>query len=83
MKGNFTMVDYIELGNEYANLVCASEFGVNKFGTPMQSDSKREKEIEDIFSQVDYSLQDYVECAFEILEEDGFIKWTGKNWVKA
>lgn len=76
-------MDLIEIGNEYANLVCASEFGVNKWGEPMKSNPQREKEIEDMwFNFTDNSLQDYVQNAFEILEEDGFIEWNGGNFVK-
>ena len=40
--------DFLELATEYADLVIASEHGVDRFGDEAQSDYKREIEIEKI-----------------------------------
>lgn len=69
------MIDFNELGQEYAKIILRQETGRDMFNDPVQryqeSDTDRLIEIETIFHDADnYTLNDYVENIFEIQKEN-------------
>jgi len=64
-------LDWAELGNEYANLLIAVEYGIDREGNPVEWEPGRQTRmnaIDDLFGEhKNYTLNDYVENALQEL----------------